>query len=213
MNDQKQLWDILHEKGKVDHFSDKPTKFAEEVQSLITPGSKILELGCGVGNDSAFFAQNGHQVLATDFSKLAIKNNRKHFKESNLQFEVLDMSKKMSLPDNSFDVVYCRLSLHFFTDKATKSIFRKLHRILKPNGLLCFLCKSTDDPLYGKGKQIEKDMFEENGHIRHFFSKDYVKELLNGMFKTEKLETGQEDFYNIPSSFIKLIAKKNLYFR
>lgn len=81
----KTLWDLLHEEGKVNHAPDKPTKFAEEVQNIAPPQSKILELGCGVGSDSFYFAQNGHQVLATDFSKVAIENNKKRFKENNLK--------------------------------------------------------------------------------------------------------------------------------
>lgn len=210
MNDQQQLWNKLHKKGKVDHSLNKPTNFAEEVQSLIPPHSKIIELGCGVGNDSAYFARQGHNVLATDFSNVAIENNKKRFKENNLHFEILDMSKPMDFSDNLFDVVYARLTLHYFTDKVTKAIFKEIYRILKPNGLLCFLCKSTNDPLYGKGEQIEKDMFEENNHVRHFFSKEYIKECIEEIFNIQKLKTGQEDFYNSPSGFIKVIAAKKV---
>lgn len=206
LSPQRQIWDNLHKKGKLDHSFEKQTDFAEEVQNVIPPKSKILELGCGVGNDSFYFAQKGHHVLATDFSHVAIGNNKKRFRENNLQFEVLDMSKPMNFLDNAFDVVYARLSLHYFTDKVTKQIVREIHRILKPNGLLCFLCKSTQDPLYGKSKQIEKDMFDENGHVRHFFSENYVKECLEGMYKIQQLQTGQENFYNSPSAFIKVIA-------
>ena len=45
-----------------------------------------------------------------------------------------------------------------------------------------FQVKSVDDKKYGKGKgkEIEKDMFAESkDYVRHFFSKEYVKELLN----------------------------------
>lgn len=206
MNNQKQLWDKLHKKGKVD--SNKPTNFAKEVQSIFPPKSKILDLGCGVGNDSIYFARLGHQILATDFSEIAIRKDKEHFKDNNLKFEVLDMSKSMNFPDNTFDVIYARLSLHYFTDKVTKMIFKELHRILKLNGLLMFLCKSMKDPLYGKGEQIEKDMFEEEGHIRHFFSEDYVKECLGTNFKIKRLETGRENFYGDPSAFVKVIASK-----
>lgn len=206
MNDQQQLWNELHKKGKAGRYSDAPADFAKEVAKIISPRSKILELGCGCGNDSAYFARQGYNVLAADFSNAAIENNRKRFKENNLRFEVFNTSKQTAFPDNCFDAVYACLSLHYFTDKATKKIFKEIHRILIPGGYLCFLCKSTDDPLYGQGKQIEKDMFEENGHIRHFFSEVYVKECLKGIFKIEQLATGREDFYNSPFAFIKVIA-------
>lgn len=208
MNDQKQHWDELHQKGSVDHFSGKPTDFAEEVIKIINPSSKVLELGCGAGNDSIGFSQAGHTVLATDFSEVAVSKNSERFKDiPNLTFEVLDMNEPMSLSDNEFDVVYARLSLHYFTDEVTRKIFSEIHRVLKPNGYLCFICKSTNDPLYGKGTEIEEDMFEHNGHIRHFFSEDYAKSLLENKFTIEKLESGDEKFYGNDTAFVKVIAR------
>ena len=208
MNNQKQYWDKLHNQGNIDHFSGKPTDFAEEIIKIIPPLSKILELGCGAGNDSIAFAQAGNTVLATDFSNVAIKKNSERFKGiPNLTFEVLDISDPMSFNDNKFDVVYARLSLHYFTDKITKKIFNEMHRVLRPNGYLCFMCKSTNDPLYGKGIEVEKDMFENNGHVRHFFSEDYAKLLLTDRFKIQKIESGNEKFYGNDSAFVKVIAQ------
>ncbi len=206
MNNQRKLWNKLHRAGQAS--LRKQTDFAKELQETIPPQLKILELGCGSGNDSFYFAINGHHVLATDFSKVAIENNKKYFKQKNLVFEVLDISKPTNFTNNTFDVIYAHLSLHYFNEKITGEIFKELHRILKPNGLFCFLCKSTDDPLYDKGEQIEKDMFELDGHIRHFFSKEYIRQCLGRDFQIEELEIGEQTFYGNPSAFIKVIARK-----
>lgn len=210
INDQKIHWDKMHQAGKVNHSSvlGESTDFAVEVEKIIPPVSSILELGCGDGNDSFYFADKGHKVLATDFSDVAIEKNKEKHKHNNLIFEMLDVSKSMPFSDNEFDVVYARLSLHYFTDNVTKKIFGEIHQILKPKGYLCFLCKSNIDPLYGRGKQIERDLFEYNGHIRHFFSEDYARECLEGLFEIQKLESGVDHFYGKPSAFIKTIAKK-----
>lgn len=209
MNNQKTHWDQLHEEGKADHYSEHPTDFAEEIIQLVPERLSILELGCGAGNDSNFFAEKGHKVLATDFSDIAIDKNRKRYAHKNLQFEVLDISKPLGFLDNTFDLVYARLSLHYFTDTTTKRIFKEINRVLKPNGFLCFICKSVKDPLYGKGREIEHDMFDDNGHIRHFFSEGYARECLDGYFKIDLLDSGEKVFYGRPSSYIKVIARKN----
>lgn len=208
MKDQKQHWDEIHKKGNADYYLGNPTDFAVEVQKIIPAESKILELGCGAGNDSLYFAEKGHIVLATDFSDVAIEKNNNRYKNDNLQFEVLDISKSFKYIDNTFNVIYSRLSLHYFIDSVTKEIFQEIYRILKSEGYLCFICKSVKDPLYGKGTQIEKDMFDNNGHIRHFFSEEYVKECLQDKYSYEVLETGEEKFYGSPSAFVKVIAKK-----
>jgi len=208
VNNQKQHWNELHKKGNIDHYSDKPTDFAEEVIKIIKPSSKILELGCGVGNDSIAFAHAGHLVVATDFSQVAITKNAERFKDTaHLTFKVVDMSNPLDFSSDHFDVVYARLSLHYFTNDVTRRIFNDIYKLLKPNGFLCFVCKSTNDPLYGKGVEVEKDMYENNGHLRHFFSEDYAKSLLGKNFEIEKIESGNETFYGSESAFVKVIAK------
>lgn len=209
MNDQKQHWNSLHQQGDIDHYSNKPTSFALEVADIISPSSRILELGCGVGNDSIYFSNKGHKVLATDFSEVAIEKNKERSKGlEGLSFEVLDLNYPVNLSDSKFDVVYARLSLHYFNDEVTKRIFKDIHRVLKPDGFLCFLCKSIDDPLYGLGTELEKDFYEYKGHIRHFFSENYVRECLNGCFDVEKMESGKEKFYGNASAYVKVIARR-----
>ena len=110
--------------------------------------------------------------------------------------------------NNSFDCVYARLSLHYFSDRVTWNIIKDVHRILNQDGLLLFVCKSLEDSLYGKGTKIEKDVYELNDHIRHFFSKDYAKDLLKNRFKFLLLKSGQEDFYGEKSGYVKVVAKK-----
>lgn len=207
MNDQKQLWDKAHQNGEINHYSSTPTEFAKEVIEVIQPASNILELGCGVGNDSVAFAAGGHQVLATDFSAVAIRKNSERFKDiSNLTFETLDMSQPFSFANNEFDVVYARLSLHYFNDETTRKIFSEIQRVLKSDGHLCFICKSINDPLYGKGIEIEKDMFELDGHLRHFFSEEYAVSLSEKNFKVEKIESGDDKVYGSNSAYVKVIA-------
>lgn len=207
MNNQKQLWNNAHDKGDISHYSDSTTEFAREVLEVINPSSRILELGCGVGNDSVGFANAGHTVVATDFSEVAIAKNTERFKNgTNLTFQVIDINQPLDIQENDFDVVYARLSLHYFSDKDTKKIFQEIYKVLKPNGYLCFICKSVNDPLYGKGTEVEKDMYELDGHVRHFFSEDYTKSLLKNNYKIEKIESGNEKFYGHDSSYIKVIA-------
>jgi ubiquinone/menaquinone biosynthesis C-methylase UbiE len=206
---QKQHWNSLHKAGDIAQYSQKQTDFAEEVNKLIPADSSVLDLGCGSGNDSVYFAKHNHTVLGTDFSDIAIEKNKLHYQNlPKLQFIVQDLSDAFPFKDSSFSVMYARLSLHYFSDKVTKQIFNEIYRVLKIQGLLCFICKSVHDPLYGKGERIEKDMFTFNNHVRHFFSKEYVQECLAGKFEIKLLETGEDSFYNKNSAFVKVIAQK-----
>lgn len=205
---RKKFWDDAIASEDIIISTTKQTDFAEEVLTIIKPNSRILDLGCGLGNDDTIFAQAGHIILATDFSEVAISKCSKRFSNySNLKFEILDLTEPFRFSDNEFDVVYAKLSLHYFTDQVTKEIFNEIYRVLKPSGYFCFLCKSIKDKYYGKGKVIEKDMFKNNEHIKHFFSEEYTKSLLKDKFVIAKIVNGYEKFYGNDHAFIKVIAQ------
>lgn len=208
MKDQKQFWDEAHKKFILAEHSTQPTQFAKGTSAILTPGATILELGCGVGNDSIYFAEQGHQIIATDFSASLIEENRAKYNNPMLTFGQQDIAQPLNFLDGQFDAIYARLSLHYFTDEVTQKIFVELARVLKPGGKLCFMCKSTEDRLYGQGTEIEQDMYDMDGHVRHFFSESYARKLLMGLFSIDSLQTGQEEMYGKVSGFVKVFATK-----
>lgn len=68
-------------------------------------------------------------------------------------------------------------------------------------------CKSIDDPLYNKGKRIETDIYELEGHIRHFFSKEYLSKKLC-KFEIVKISKTSSTYHSYKSKFVEAIAKK-----
>ena len=58
--------------------SQEPTSFAKSVVNLISPKSKVMELGCGTGRDSYYFMTKGHIVFACDQSEVIIENLSKN---------------------------------------------------------------------------------------------------------------------------------------
>lgn len=195
-------------------WKNKPTKdilkkintFAKRSLKLIKQKKlkTILDLGCGRSRDPIFFANNGLIVTALDVSKNRLVSlKKKNIK--NIKIEIQDI-RDLEFPDNSFDVIYAHLSIHYFDDKTTDKIFNKLYKILKKDGLLLVKCKSTDDVMYGKGEKIENNFYNLNGHLRHFFDKNYMKEKLN-KFKILKIRK-TTSIYKRKSSFIEAVATK-----
>lgn len=209
MQSQQAHWDKIHRKGSINKYSSKASNFAIEVAKYLKKPAKVLELGCGSGVDAKFFAEKGHKVLATDFSSLAIQENTlKYHDIKNIDFEVLDTRQLEVLDAKNFDLIYARLSLHYFTNAETKAIFQAVQKKLKNGGVFAFICKAIDDSLFGKGDLIEENMYVLDGHVRHFFSEEYAIECLNNAFDIIKIESGSDVFYDFESSFIKVICKK-----
>jgi SAM-dependent methyltransferase len=209
MSDQREYWDTAYADSGSARHERPPSRFGEHALRFFPKTALVLELGCGRGADALRMAQHGHTVLATDFAEPAIAANQRDYAGiPNLEFRLLPIAAPSPFADASFDVVYAHLSLHYFPDRETRDIFRDLHRILRPGGLLAFLCKSTDDPLYGKGERIESDMFDYAGHVRHFFSALYARSCLDGRFDVIELTTGKETFYERDSAYVQVLARK-----
>jgi SAM-dependent methyltransferase len=206
---QRTLWNNIHAGGEHAVYSQVPSEFAEEAVSFFPERAAIIELGCGFGADAAFFAQQNRLVTATDLSDVAIERDEREYSHvSGLTFQVLDMGDgTLPFQSSEFDGVYARLSLHYYPDKITKQLFQDIRRILKLGGHLAFMCKSIDDPLFGKGQQLEENMFDNGGHIRHFFDENYVKTLLGG-YRIIKLENKRDALYGRPSAYIEVVAQK-----
>jgi SAM-dependent methyltransferase len=208
MRNQLAFWEQIYREeltGEPPGASD----FAKQVTPLLDVPARILELGCGTGTDAAYFASLGHDVVALDFATEAIRFARDHYSQPDrLTFEVQDISRTpLPLTSEALDLIYARLSLHYFTDAVTRSLFDDLRRLLAPEGLLAFMCKSTSDPRYGDGTEIEPDMFESD-HARHFFSLDYAATCLRSGFEVVSLTEDKGPLYSRSSAYVTAIARK-----
>lgn len=203
----KELWEQRH-KNSFGRFN-RVTEFARFVyyNFLKDKKGKLLDLGCGKGADSIFFHYKGFNVTAIDYSSEAINqfNELQNMKNLFITSFVRDIREEFAFEDDCFDFVYSRLGLDYLNDIELKKIVLEIKKVLKSEGLLIFEIKSVNDIKYGKGKEIEKDMFEdEEGYARHFFSQDHIKEILNDFeiifIDEKKLDNG--------NCYLDVIAKK-----
>jgi ubiquinone/menaquinone biosynthesis C-methylase UbiE len=210
MTSQRDIWEGLHAREWNAGGEIAPTEFARDVERLLPRASRVLELGCGEGDDAAFFAQRGHTVMATDIAEAALaKARRRYLAVQGLAFLDQDLAQPFRFPNEQFNLVYARLSLHYLEDTATRVAFSEIERVLKRGGLLAFMCKSIDDPLYGMGIEIEKDTFETD-HVRHFFSDAYARDCIGNGLVVRTLATIKAPLYGRPSAYVRLIARKNV---
>jgi SAM-dependent methyltransferase len=186
-----------------------PSRFVTQCLQLVEPRSSILELGCGAGIDANAFADGGHIVHATDFVPSVVETNRTRYRDTpNLTFAEMRIDAPYPFPDATFDAIYAHLTLHYFTGEVTREIIGEITRVLRPGGWLLFACKSPSDPAWGRGVEIEPDMFELNGKVRHFFSEDYARNLLEARFQDIEVTSHRGRLYLQRSSWITATARK-----
>jgi len=147
--------------------------------------TKIIELGAGLGRDTIFFAQNSTHVKVLDYSLSGINVINKKAEKLNLSnfisTKIFDVREKLPFEDNSVDACFSHmLYCMALTNNDLENLNNEIHRILKPKGINIYTVRHTNDGDFKKGIHIGEDLYENDGFIVHFFSKDKVKSLLKG---------------------------------
>jgi SAM-dependent methyltransferase len=133
INPNKALW----EKGDFTRLAATMRDSGEAfVDSLgITPGLKILDLGCGDGTTAVPAAQRGADVLGVDIASnlVAAGNARaKALGLGNLRFEEGDASQLTNLPDAGFDLVVSMFGAMFAP--RPYDVAAEMVRVTRPGG-------------------------------------------------------------------------------
>ena len=197
LDQQSQHWEINFS-NKPEMFGLTPSLSAEKALKIFQERKikKIIELGAGLGRDSVLFAYNSIHTLALDYSKAGIEIINKKNKEKNLSnflsTKLFDIRKKLPFEDNSIDGCYSHmLYCMALTQDDLEKLNSEILRILKPGGINIYTVRHVGDGDFKNGIYIGEDLYENDGFIVHYFSKEKVNSLLKG-FKNILLEKFEE---------------------
>jgi cyclopropane fatty-acyl-phospholipid synthase-like methyltransferase len=191
------IWDRVYSNDSA-FFGEERSDFAQKCYSHFKKYDvkTLLELGCGQGRDSIFFASNGLDVHAIDSSKVAIENINQKIKGKNIALHLIHFEVRQDLPfdSNYFDAVYSHMFYNMrFTDEELGYHFKESSRVLKNNGLLYFSVRSDKDVFYNNGKKIDSNIYEINGFQIRFFTKIQIKSFLSDYFEIKNIEESYEE--------------------
>ncbi len=206
------------------HFCD----FANIAVTLALPaGSRILDVGCGSGWLSEYFARLGYKVKGIDISPDLIEMSRErlarvpyaadHETPLRCVFDVHDI--ELAPLVEKFDAVLCYDSLHHFEDEF--AVMRNLAAMVDVGGLLFIL--EGDRPATGSVTEEElKAVMEEFLTLESPFDFGYLRLLLeengfaiigdyvsvNGLFERETIKDNLLPLKTVPLNYHYLACKK-----
>src|SRR5690606_4790997 len=111
--------------------------FRNYPKSLKRENIKILEIGCGAGNNLWFAAREGFNVTGIDGSASAIDFAQKRFNADGLLgiFSVADFTN-LPFKDETFDIVIDRAAIVCVDKRCAVQAFNEVHRVLLTGGHL-----------------------------------------------------------------------------
>ena len=141
--------------------------------------SRILDLGCGIGDKANYIGEKGFDVLGIDSSSEAIKYAKGNFK--GVLFKKANLlNLKIS---EKFDAITSIAFHHCLKDKERKILNNKIDKILAPKSYIFLLVLSSKDSTLDKSNEMEKNTFVQKSRKSfHLFTR---KELI-GEFKDYK---------------------------
>ena len=136
-------------------------------------GKSILDLGCGDGNMSAYFMDNGaSRVYGIDISENMISEANKLYADENRKFEVMKM-EDISQINEKFDIVYSSLAFHYVED--FNKLLSDIHSLLNENGVLIFSQENPVESASIFNREDLKNRIDIDGK-RYYLLSDYANE-------------------------------------
>ncbi len=203
LDQQSQYWEQSF-KNNTEMFGHEPSKAAKYTLNFLKKKIKtfskkkkfeLLELGAGLGRDTKHIITetSSINITALDYSSEAIKIiKQKTSGLESVRTKVWDVRKGLPFKENTFNgcfshMLYCMA----LTTKEIINLNKEVKRILKPGGLNIFTVRHTGDGDYKNGEHIGEDLYQNDGFIVHFFSKDKIKEISEG-FSIESINEFEE---------------------
>src|SRR6476469_83593 len=145
MNPNKALW----EKGDFTRIAATMRESGETlVKSIgITPGFKVLDLGCGDGTTALPAARLGADVLGVDIASNLVEAGNKRAKEqgvTNCKFQEGDASNLHELANQTFDLVVSIFGAMFAPKPF--DVAREMVRVTRPGGRIVMGNWIPNDP-------------------------------------------------------------------
>ncbi|MCA9379823.1 class I SAM-dependent methyltransferase [Candidatus Dojkabacteria bacterium] len=165
-----------------DRYLTAPEYFEIDIPKLVKtfPGKKLLDVGCGPGQFSRIFGENGFDVVGIDYSKAMVKKAKSlSSDENNPSYRVMDMKEvKKYFKENTFDVIWASASLLHLEKTEIPIVLKSFKYILRPRGHMYLVIKLGE-----QGTVLLKDGDLGEGVVRKFtfLNEKWFENLLDGM--------------------------------
>lgn len=116
-------------------WGTEPSSFAREVSVRLPPGARVLDLGCGEGRDSVFFAARGFDVTGVDVSRAGLRKAERLAREQGVAVRWVCSDMARLRVAGPFDLVYSCGTIHYVPRPARGRLLARLRALTRPDGL------------------------------------------------------------------------------
>ena len=208
--EQKTIWDNRYSNRS---NIPKDTEWIEKYSKYLNTKKNytVVDLGCGKGVNSIYLKNQGFNVIACDFSPVAINFINETY--PSIQTRCFDMINEFPNDIKNIGIVLASLSTHYFSFDDTTQLYSNIRNMLEPTGYFVFRVNSKkefeiNNKAYVAGT-IEKDYYTlSDGSVKRYFDIDSISTFLKG-FSIVKINESACGYHGQEKHFIEGVAQKD----
>lgn len=108
-------------------------------------GKRVLDVGCGLGDNAIVLKACGFDVTAFDISASAVEWARKRFSDTEIDWQVADLLQAPDAWRGHFDLVVEVYTLQLLPAELRPAAMAKLAGFAAPKGELLVICRGRDE--------------------------------------------------------------------
>ena len=132
-----------------------PSPFARMLRSVLAPGARVLELGCGEGRDSVFFATCGCDVTAVDVSAAGLRKAERLAQSAGVEVRWVHGDAARYVPTGQFDFVYSCGAIHYVPRRLRAGLLARLKAATSGIGVHAHLVFTDRSVYVEKNERID----------------------------------------------------------
>lgn len=195
------LWDweytVGHTLPSTDNY--RPSRCLAYLSDVfqVGPGVHVLDLGCGNGRHSAYFASLGCDVHALDVSTRALQLARAHMDgeghSARVKFFHQSALDTLPHPEGGFEIVLdSYMSCHVVALDDRAKLRRRVADVLAPRGVFISLGVARGDSYYKQYTHADADhpalvRDPNSGIIKLLLTRDYITNEVRDFFQVERV--------------------------
>jgi tellurite methyltransferase len=122
------------------YWGIEPSPMCYQLLQLMPPirHLKVLDIGCGEGKDSVFFARNGYDVTAVDISDAGLEKAKRLADQAGVPVKTIKADILDYRLDTHYDILFSSGVLHYIKPEYRDEIFNNYKEHTNPGGLHVF---------------------------------------------------------------------------
>lgn len=137
-SEQQKITDYEYRYQSKDYYWGlEPSSMCYEIMKLKPPIKpyRLLDMGCGEGKDTVFFAKNGYIVSAFDIADIGLEKGKRLADSNHVDVNFFKANINDYYLDNEFDIIFSSGVLHYMSNEHRKSLLNNYSDCTALNGI------------------------------------------------------------------------------